>query len=897
MPAWLTRLFLRARATVSRSHDRELRDELEQHLRLLEEDYLAQGVSPAEARRRAHREFGNPTRFQEASHELFSFRLLEELAADLRYAAREMRRSLGFTCIAVASLGLGIGATTAAFAVIDAFMLRGLPVREPHRLVAFSSAASQAWTTWPYAAYDRWQSSADRTFEAAAASDARVYEVPLRGSERVADVRVSLVSANYLDVIGADVAVGRSFTRTEVADGSRTVAVISHAFWERWFGGQPDAIGRSMPLQGVSFEIVGVAPRGFSGHIVGHPSDVWVPLSTQPALMPDAPRLLEDRWGTGARWLRVVARLHDGASVEETTASARLIHQRFVSDKTGALGADTPTVVRDRQQVVSLLPAARGYAPERTRYGRPVVILLSITALVLLVACANFTNLMLARSQSRRLEFGIRLALGGGHWRLVRQSATECIALAVAAGLLGLALAKWSAALALKQFTVMIRPVDFGLALDARVVGFAAACVAMVVCFGLWPASRVVRATSAGSIHHLGGDCRWTTRTIGGRVVLIGQLALCTVLLIAAGLLVRTVTNLRTQELGFDRNVLLVSIAPAEAASSPEAAALLVERVRERLTAVKGLLAAGVSDASLLDSSNYWIDGTQSLSTDRGDTLPAARYTFTAVGAGFFEAVGMRFVHGRTFDVTDDEPQSVVINQSMAWVLFGSEPPIGRRFKMNPRAPMQTVIGVVQDARQTSPRDRDLGVIYQPLRNFQRLTLAVRTAGSPADAAPIVRHQLAAVAPELAIDGIRTIGDLLDEGIALERLMSGISLVLASLVVAIGCVGLYALLSYEVAQRTRELGIRLALGATGTQVLALVLRDGAMLVVPALAVGLPLGAALTRPLSAQLYAVEPGDPWTLAMVAITLLLVGALATLRPARTASRIDPVALLRAE
>jgi predicted permease len=897
MRARLTRFRLRLRATLSRGHDRELREELEQHLRLLEDDYITQGMAPADARRRAHREFGNPTRFQEASHELFSFRLLEEVAGDVRYAAREMRRSAGFTCIAIASLGLGIGATTAAFAVIDAFMLRGLPVRDPQRLVAISTAASQSWTTWSHAAFERWQTSPDRRLEAAAAADARVYEVPIRGSDQPARVRVSLVSANYLDVMGVDIAAGRSFVKDDATTGTRPVAVISHAFWERWFGAEQAAIGGTLLLQGVSFEIVGVARRGFSGHVVGHPSDVWVQLGTQPLLMPGAPRLLEDRWGTDGRWLRVVARLREKSNLEEATASARVIYQRFVADKADVLGADATTVVRDRQQVVTLLQAARGYAPERARYGRPAVILFSITALVLLVACANFTNLMLARSQSRRVEFGIRLALGGGHGRLVRQAATECIALALTAGLLGLVLAKWTAALALKQFAVMVRPVDFALALDARVLGFAATCVAIVVCFGLWPATRVVRSTVAASIHQLGID-RWQRpRGIGGRVVLIGQLTLCTVLLIAAGLLLRTVSNLRTQELGFDRNVLLVAIAPGQSASSPDAAALLVERVRERLTAIKGIVAAGVSDASLLDSSNYWIDGTETLTNDRGEALPAARYTFTSVGPGFFETVGMSLVHGRTFADHDDEVEAVVINQSLARIVFGARDPIGRHFRLDPRAPMQTVIGVVQDAKQTSPRDRNLGVIYRPLRDFQKLTLAVRTAGSPEDAVPVVLHQLGAIAPGLAIGNIRTIGEILDEGIALERLMSGISLVLAIVVVGIGCVGLYALLSYNVATRTREIGIRLALGATGRQVLGLVLRDGAMLVVPALAVGLPLGSAVSQPLSAQLYAIEPNDPSTLAIVALTLIVVAAAAALRPARTASRVDPVALLRAE
>ena len=298
-----------------------------------------------------------------------------------------------------------------------------------------------------------------------------------------------------------------------------------------------------------------------------------------------------------------------------------------------------------------------------------------------------------------------------------------------------------------------------------------------------------------------------------------------------------------------------------------------------------------------MDYTNYWVDGSQQLTTDRGAVVPGARWTFAAVAPGFFEAVGMSLTAGRAFADRDAHPAAdvVVINRSLATFLFAEESPIGRRIRMNPRGQMQQVIGVVNDAKQVSPRDRAMGVVYLPLRGLARVVLAIRTADPPAAAVPMVRHQLGAIAGDLPIEKVRTIAEVLEGAIAQERLMSGISLILAALVIAIGCVGLHALMLYDVAQRTRELGIRLALGATSTRVMAMVLRDSAALVVPGLAVGVPLGIAASRPLSSQLYGVETNDPWTLASVALLLSVVTLLATLRPAQTASRIDPIALLR--
>ena len=444
MPGWLTRWLLRARASLSARHDRELRDELQLHLTLLEEEYAARrellrdGAPPGTPRVRqrdalSRRPATTCSRFGCSRN---SSRICATRGASCGAAC-------GFTCVAVASLAVGIGAVTTAFTVVDAFTLRGLPVRDPERLVALSTAAQSSWGSWPYVVFARWRDSSEGLFEVAASTDVESHEARLAGNDKRGDVRVSLVSGNYFEVMGVETALGRTLSATDAAaPGAAAVAVISDAFWKRWFGGTPDVLAKTIDLHGVSYEVVGVARNGFTGHSVGHPSDVWIPLTMQRALLPDAPPIVDDRWGTGPRWLKVIGRLGTGVSVEQATASARLVHQRFVAEKADALGAGHPQVARERKDVVTMLTATTGYAPERARYARPLMMLSAIAALVLLVACANFTNLMLARSEARRRELVIRLALGGGRWRLIRQSTTECVVLAIVAGLLGLLFAR-----------------------------------------------------------------------------------------------------------------------------------------------------------------------------------------------------------------------------------------------------------------------------------------------------------------------------------------------------------------------------------------------------------------------------------------------------------------------
>jgi len=831
--------------------------------------------------------------FQEASRDLFSFHLLEDLGRDLRYARREMRRSAGFTTIAVSSLAVGIGAATATFAVTEAVMLRPLPVRGPERLIAFTTAADRDWRTWSYATFARWRRASGDLYEAAAASDVRMMASPPSGGQPLEDVPVSLVSDNYFDVIGARVVFGRPFAASDMTSpGTGAVAIISDGFWRRRFGGTSDVLAKTIELRGVQFAVVGVTASGFTGHSIGYPVDVWVPLTMQPALLPGM-QGLDESARTEAQWLKVVGRLAGTTSIERAQSSAQLVRQVFLAEKAARLGANSAEAARDRKESFRLVAAASGDDAVRAQFARPLMFLAVMTALVLVVACTNFTNLMFARAEARRREFLIRLALGGGQWRLIRESAAECLALSAIAGALALLFATWATSRAMTLVSAM-EPFDFAIGLNARVLAFAGACVIVATAFGLWPCRRLVRSTVISSVHYDRNPAG--ARPVANRIMLIGQLVVCAILMFGAGLFLRTVINLRTQDLGYERDVLLIPIAAERPGQPPEAVPALVEQMRQRIGAIPGVVAAGAFASPLLDFRAYWVDGSEQLRTERGEAAAGTKWTFAFAGPGFFDAVGMRAVHGRPLSDTG-QGSEVVINESLARALFGDVDPIGRHVGMNPRAPMLTVVGVMKDARQISARDRGIGVAYLPIRGYGRVTLAVRLANPSLAQADSMRRQAQAILGDLQTGPMTTISQELERSIARERLTSGIALLLAVLVVAIGCVGIYALMTYDVTRRQREFGVRLTLGASAGRLLATVLRDGAVIVAPALAVGLPAAVAISRLLASQLYGVDARDPWTLASVTVLLSAVAMGAAFRPAWLASRIDPATLLRHE
>lgn len=885
---WLHRLRLRLRALIARRHDRELRDELQLHIDLLADQYVANGLPRHDALARAHREFGNLTSVQETSHDLFSVRPLEALAKDLRYVIRETRRSPGLTAVAVISLAVGIGISTSAFSLIDALLLRGLPVVQPDRLVAFSVATSSSWSRWSYGTFRQWSDSPDALFDAIAVYDLSDLEQPRIPG--ISAARVSLVSGNYFEVLGVPMRAGRRLERSDDrVPGGRAVAVISHAFMERQFGSPAGVLGRSLEINGTAYDVVGVAHDRFTGDWVGHPTDIWLPLSAHPAVVGGGRNLLSE--AASARWLRVMARLRAGIDEEQARVSANLIFHRWLS-------AQSTTEVRDRSEQIGLLSAARGYAPLRQRYAPPLMMMSAIVMLVLVVACANFTNVLYGRSRSRQQEFAVRLVLGAGGWRIMRQSLTECILLAGVAGAFGLVLSSWTTTAALKRFAATIQPVELDAALDARALSFAAGCVGVVVLFGLWPCITGTRLTAA---QHLSQAAMRERRgNLVGRAFLIAQLALCAVLLIGAGLMVRTVENLRSQSLGFHRNVLLLTVAPGQAGYEGEAASMLLQRVRERLQSIDGISSVSTTGTPLLDNRAYWVDGTERLSVADREPVAGARWTFAEVGPGFFETMGMPIVRGRGLTEADFNPPAnvVVINQSLAKVLFGTADPIGQSVGVTGSPARSAIVGVVNDARQTSPRDHGLAVMYQPLRHpSSQVVLAIRTAGRAEDAVDVVRHQLASMAPNLPIVNVRTVEEMLNAAIGQERLIASIAAWLGLLVIVVACVGLHALVANDVAERTHELGVRMALGATRHGMAWLVLRDCAVLVGIALCVGVPLSLAATRPLSSQLYGLRSDDLQTILSAILLLLAVAFIAAIRPARSASRVNPVVLLRAD
>jgi predicted permease len=652
-------------------------------------------------------------------------------------------------------------------------------------------------------------------------------------------------------------------------------------------------------LNNVRYEIVGVAASSFLGDWTGRPTDVWLPLSTLPVLTADT-SFFSDRWGDGPRRLRVVGRLRPGVAVAAAEARTNLVFQQLVSAKATAIGEQAPSIKRERGQQVALISAATGYAPERDSHRRPVTIVATMVTLLFIVACVNFANLLLARSKDRSHELNVRLALGASRWRIVRQTIAECSVLSAAAAMLGVFLSGWGAAAALNAVALTGQRLAPDVEIDFRVLAFAAMCMGVVLVFGVMTSLWAIRKRDRTPMLRSGATERRRHIFDAGQVLLVGQMTLCAMILVASVLLLRTVMNLRTQDLGFDRNVLLISLSPRDLGGPSLAAVPLLSELQERIRALPQVEGVGASGATLLAPGNYWTDTAARLTTETGSPTSDLHWTFASVGDGFFGAMGATVRAGREFDAADVAgPNNVaIINQTMAAFLFADRDPIGRLIGIDGQPANLRVIGVVSDAKQRSPRDRGLGMVYLPLREIRNsVTVAVRTAlDADSQVTAMVVEQLRTIRPDLTQTVVPSLNDVFEEAIARERVLARAAAFFGLLVLLIACVGLHAIMSHRVKRRTHEIGVRLAMGATKQRVMILVLRETIARVLVGLAVGLPLGSLLGHQLRAQLFDISAQDPATLVAVALILLLVTSVATLRTARAASRIEPVALLRA-
>ena len=887
-----------------RHWDAERARELQSYIDMETDDNVARGMPLDAARRAAYRKLGNPTLVREEIYQMNTLGWLETLLQDLRYGARLLRLNPAFSAVAILSLALGVGANTAIFQLIDAVRLRALPVQDPGALaevrIADRRGASGSFTgRRPQLTYALWRelSESQDAFSSMAAWTTSAFDLADGGEARFA--QGLYVSGAFFQTFGTGVEAGRLLTPADDRPGcAAPPAILSHAFWTREFNANPDAIGRTIKLDGRAFEIAGVSRRGFFGADVGRRFDVALPLCAEPLLNPDFSAVERtDGW-----FLAVIGRLKPGTSLEAAAAQLRALSPAIFRE-TVPTTYDAELSKRYREFVLAAFPAANGVSSIRRAYETPLWVLLGTTGLVLLIACANLANLMLARATAREREIAVRLAIGASRGRIVRQLMSESLLLAVAGAVCGALLAGWMSGFLVSFLDTASDAVFVDLRPDPRVFGFAAV-LALLTCvlFGLAPAIRATRAEPAASMRSgtrsvTDGRERFGLR----RALVVVQVALSLVLLVGALLFVRTLTNLQKADLGFDpRGLAFATLDFTRAGVPTERYVATHDALTERVRAAEGVLgAAQVNIVPLSGSSwnnNVIVDGRVQ------DSLP----NFNRVSPGYFAMMRIPLLDGRDFLSSDDRggQPAAIVNRSFARAFFGAANPIGRTFQIqeppgNPR-PHYEIVGVVGDTKYSDIRAAHGPIAFLPAAQDSDpgpfVQIMLRTDPQAPRAAANVVASVQRFNPSISVQ-LDTIDGRIQSSLLPERLMAMLSGFFGGLAALIATIGLYGVMSYMVGRRRTEIGIRMALGADARSVVRLVMRESAMLVAGGLAVGVGLAVLGARQARALLFGLAPGDPLTLACAAIGLGAVAALATYVPAQRAARVDPTVALRQE
>jgi predicted permease len=885
----------------SRRTERELDEEVRAYLEASIQEKMRAGMAREDAARAARLQIGSVALVKDSVRDVGWETRLENLWRDVRYAARTLRRSPAFTAVAVATLALGIGVNTTIFSAINAIMLRALPVDHPDQLVSLAVVfPSDVERLFSYSAYRTLTAGAAPLVDAAAASNVLRDGIALDGLPEPIDYK--WVSGNYFSVLRVSAAAGRTLLPADDRlPRGEAVAVLSDAYWSRRFGRDPTVIGRAFRFKAADFTIVGVAARGFSGENPGEGVDLWMPVSAHR----DAPSWL---WhGHSTTWLNILGRRRPGVTVDAVRAHLdplyRAIRDEIVAETT------SPTyraLLRDSRLVVS--EASGGTSRLRNNLATPLLILMALVGLVLVVACANTASLMLARAAARRREVAVSLAIGAGRLRLVRQAIMEAMLLSAAGGGAGLLLAEWGAS-ALKSFVSGAFPISLDVSPDLAVMGFAllvSSATAVVV--GLVPALRAARTDPLGALKS-GLSRQGMPHVALGRMLVAAQMVVSMVLLIVASLFVRSLRNVERIETGFDPDrLLLFRMTPAvdEQPIPAETRRNLYRQLVARARSVAGVEGASASRAGML-SQDTW---SNTIFVEGFVPKPGAtpRTFVNAVTSSYFEVMRIPLRRGRAFTDADDEtaPKVAIANDAFARRFFGESEAIGKRVALcssdpcgaTPKA-LMTIIGVAEDAKYVDLRENKRSMLYVSVAQMDQNLgeLQVRTAVDPGSLIAPVYEALARVDRRVPIVAVTRARDRVDASMMIDRLVAVLSVGLGALALILAAVGLYGLTAYLTAQRTGEIGVRMALGAGSSQIQGLVLRDAVRLVVVGVGIGVPAALAGTRLLASQLYEVRPDDPLALLLALAALSAAVFIAGYLPARRAARLDPVVALRAE